>query len=153
VVSVVTGARAFFVSHSCPLEVPTATTLGSTGETATLAILSNVPADWPQIVLGLAFSWGALMGFAVTFGRIDATALALSLAPNYSPGAPRNEIKVAGESAYAAMKLGAWSARQRNYISAYDLVIAEKLAHVGVGRRVGAHGEGLGRWVKAREPI
>ncbi len=24
---------------------------------------------WPQIVLGLAFSWGALMGFAVTFGR------------------------------------------------------------------------------------
>jgi 4-hydroxybenzoate polyprenyltransferase len=32
---------------------------------------------WPQIVLGLAFSWGALMGFAVMVGRIDATALAL----------------------------------------------------------------------------
>jgi 4-hydroxybenzoate polyprenyltransferase len=32
---------------------------------------------WPQVVLGLAFSWGALMGFAVTLGRIDATALAL----------------------------------------------------------------------------
>jgi 4-hydroxybenzoate polyprenyltransferase len=32
---------------------------------------------WPQIVLGLAFSWGALMGFAATFGRIDATALVL----------------------------------------------------------------------------
>jgi 4-hydroxybenzoate polyprenyltransferase len=32
---------------------------------------------WPQIVLGLAFSWGALMGFAVTLGRIDATAVAL----------------------------------------------------------------------------
>jgi 4-hydroxybenzoate polyprenyltransferase len=32
---------------------------------------------WPQIVLGLAFSWGALMGFAVTLGRIDAAALAL----------------------------------------------------------------------------
>jgi len=32
---------------------------------------------WPQIVLGLAFSWGALMGFAVTFGRLDATALVL----------------------------------------------------------------------------
>jgi 4-hydroxybenzoate polyprenyltransferase len=32
---------------------------------------------WPQIVLGLAFSWGALMGFAVTFGRIDSTALVL----------------------------------------------------------------------------
>jgi 4-hydroxybenzoate polyprenyltransferase len=32
---------------------------------------------WPQIVLGLAFSWGALMGFAVTLGRIDATAFLL----------------------------------------------------------------------------
>src|ERR1700759_5679620 len=32
---------------------------------------------WPQIVLGLAFSWGALMGFAVLLGRIDATALLL----------------------------------------------------------------------------
>ncbi len=32
---------------------------------------------WPQIVLGLAFSWGALMGFAATFGRIDAAALLL----------------------------------------------------------------------------
>jgi 4-hydroxybenzoate polyprenyltransferase len=32
---------------------------------------------WPQIVLGLAFSWGALMGFAVTFGRIDAAAVVL----------------------------------------------------------------------------
>jgi len=32
---------------------------------------------WPQIVLGLAFSWGALMGFAAMFARIDATALVL----------------------------------------------------------------------------
>ena len=32
---------------------------------------------WPQVVLGLAFSWGALMGFAAMLGRIDATALAL----------------------------------------------------------------------------
>jgi 4-hydroxybenzoate polyprenyltransferase len=32
---------------------------------------------WPQIVLGLAFSWGALMGFAVTQGRVDVTALTL----------------------------------------------------------------------------
>jgi 4-hydroxybenzoate polyprenyltransferase len=30
---------------------------------------------WPQIVLGLAFSWGALMGWASTFGRLDAPAL------------------------------------------------------------------------------
>ena len=32
---------------------------------------------WPQVVLGLAFSWGALMGFAVTLGRIDLTAFVL----------------------------------------------------------------------------
>jgi 4-hydroxybenzoate polyprenyltransferase len=32
---------------------------------------------WPQVVLGLAFSWGAPMGFAVTFASIDATALVL----------------------------------------------------------------------------
>jgi len=32
---------------------------------------------WPQTVLGLAFSWGALMGYAVIFGRIDPVALVL----------------------------------------------------------------------------
>src|SRR3954467_8755853 len=32
---------------------------------------------WPQIVLGLAFSWGALMGWAGVFARIDAPALLL----------------------------------------------------------------------------
>jgi 4-hydroxybenzoate polyprenyltransferase len=49
---------------------------------ASLAIVAAYPfmkriTYWPQIVLGLAFSWGALMGFAVVFGRIDATALLL----------------------------------------------------------------------------
>jgi 4-hydroxybenzoate polyprenyltransferase len=29
---------------------------------------------WPQIFLGLAFSWGALMGWAAYFGRLDAPA-------------------------------------------------------------------------------
>ncbi len=32
---------------------------------------------WPQIVLGLAFSWGALMGWPAVFGRLDAAALVL----------------------------------------------------------------------------
>ena len=32
---------------------------------------------WPQVVLGLAFSWGALMGFAVILGRLDAAAFVL----------------------------------------------------------------------------
>src|ERR1700693_1580630 len=30
-----------------------------------------------RVVLGVAFSWGALMGFAVTLGRIDLAALLL----------------------------------------------------------------------------
>ncbi len=32
---------------------------------------------WPQIVLGLAFSWGALMGWPAVFGRLDWAALIL----------------------------------------------------------------------------
>src|SRR5579885_525861 len=32
---------------------------------------------WPQIVLGLAFNWGALMGWAAAFGRLDGPALLL----------------------------------------------------------------------------
>jgi 4-hydroxybenzoate polyprenyltransferase len=32
---------------------------------------------WPQAFLGLAFSWGALMGWAAVFGRLDAAALVL----------------------------------------------------------------------------
>jgi 4-hydroxybenzoate polyprenyltransferase len=49
---------------------------------ASLAIVAVYPfmkriTWWPQVVLGLAFSWGALMGFAVMLGRIDAAALLL----------------------------------------------------------------------------
>lgn len=34
---------------------------------------------WPQIVLGLAFSWGALMGWPAAFGRLDWPAFVLYL--------------------------------------------------------------------------
>jgi 4-hydroxybenzoate polyprenyltransferase len=49
---------------------------------ASLAIVAVYPfmkrvTYWPQIVLGLAFSWGALMGWAAAFGRIDPPALLL----------------------------------------------------------------------------
>jgi 4-hydroxybenzoate polyprenyltransferase len=49
---------------------------------ASLAIIAIYPfmkriTYWPQIVLGLAFSWGALMGWAATFGRLDLPALLL----------------------------------------------------------------------------
>lgn len=33
--------------------------------------------DWPQLVLGLAFSWGALMGWAVIFSSLSLTAALL----------------------------------------------------------------------------
>jgi 4-hydroxybenzoate polyprenyltransferase len=33
--------------------------------------------DWPQLGLGLAFSWGALMGWAAVFGRLDLAPLLL----------------------------------------------------------------------------
>jgi 4-hydroxybenzoate polyprenyltransferase len=49
---------------------------------ASLAIVAIYPfmkriTYWPQIVLGLAFSWGALMGWAAAFGRLDVPALLL----------------------------------------------------------------------------
>jgi 4-hydroxybenzoate polyprenyltransferase len=47
---------------------------------ASLAIVEVYPfmkrmTYWPQIVLGLAFSWGALMGWAGAFGRLDVPAV------------------------------------------------------------------------------
>ena len=65
----------------------------------------------------------------------DAKAMALSLVANYAPGSPRQDVKVRGESAYALMKLGVWTARKGGYISDYDAVIGEKLAHVLSGGR------------------
>jgi len=49
---------------------------------ASLAIVAVYPfmkriTYWPQIVLGLAFSWGALMGWAAAFGRLDSPAFLL----------------------------------------------------------------------------
>ncbi|MCB2102159.1 MAG: 4-hydroxybenzoate octaprenyltransferase [Rhodobacterales bacterium] len=49
---------------------------------ASLAIVAAYPfmkrfTYWPQVVLGLAFNWGALMGWAAVYGRLDAPALLL----------------------------------------------------------------------------
>ena len=49
---------------------------------ASLAIVAVYPfmkrvTYWPQIVLGLAFSWGAVMGWAAAFGRLDPPAIVL----------------------------------------------------------------------------
>ena len=66
----------------------------------------------------------------------DAKNLALSLVNDYQPGVPRTDVKVGGESAFALMKLGAWTMRQGGYISDYDVVVAEKLATVISGGRL-----------------
>jgi 3-hydroxyacyl-CoA dehydrogenase len=66
----------------------------------------------------------------------DAKELALNLARDYRPGAPRTDIKVGGESAFALLKLGAWTMQQSGYISDYDVVVAEKLANVLTGGRL-----------------
>jgi 3-hydroxyacyl-CoA dehydrogenase len=66
----------------------------------------------------------------------DAKALALALAPRYSPGVPRTDIKVAGENGFALLKLGAWSMRQGHFISDHDVTIAEKLANILTGGRL-----------------
>jgi 3-hydroxyacyl-CoA dehydrogenase len=66
----------------------------------------------------------------------DAKRLALSLAPGYAPGAARTNITVSGEAGYALMKMGVWMARQGGYISDYDAIIGEKLAHVLSGGRL-----------------
>jgi len=47
-----------------------------------LAIVAAYPfmkriTNWPQLVLGLAFSWGALMGWAAEFGDVDVPAVLL----------------------------------------------------------------------------
>ncbi|MEO1746333.1 MAG: 4-hydroxybenzoate octaprenyltransferase, partial [Pseudomonadota bacterium] len=36
--------------------------------------------DWPQLFLGLAFSWGAMMGWAVTFGELPMAPMVLYVA-------------------------------------------------------------------------
>jgi len=66
----------------------------------------------------------------------DAKALALSLVNGYVPGTPRTDIKVGGEALFALLKLGVWTARQGHFISDYDAVIGEKLAHVISGGRL-----------------
>jgi 3-hydroxyacyl-CoA dehydrogenase len=65
----------------------------------------------------------------------DAKALALSLVPSYSPGIPRTDIPVAGEATYALLKMAIYLAREGAYITEYDTVVGEKLAHVLSGGR------------------
>ena len=66
----------------------------------------------------------------------DAKTAALALVPTYAPGAPRQDIRVEGNAGYALMKMGVYMAHEGGYITEYDTVIGEKLAHVLSGGRL-----------------
>jgi 3-hydroxyacyl-CoA dehydrogenase len=66
----------------------------------------------------------------------DAKREALALVPNYAPGAPRTNIAVEGEAGYAALKMAILLAYEGGFITEYDGVVAEKLAHVLSGGRL-----------------
>jgi len=65
----------------------------------------------------------------------DAKDLARSLARDYAPPPPAR-IRVGGDGAYAALKLGIWSYHEGGYITDYDAVVLEKVAHVLSGGRL-----------------
>jgi len=66
----------------------------------------------------------------------DAKAAALGMRASHAPGAPRQDIPVAGEAGYALLKMGLFLAHEGGYISEYDCVVGEKLAHVLSGGRL-----------------
>ena len=66
----------------------------------------------------------------------DAKALALSLVPNHVARQPRHDIPVSGANGFALMKMGAWIGHEGGYITGYDKIVAEKLAHVLSGGRL-----------------
>jgi 3-hydroxyacyl-CoA dehydrogenase len=65
----------------------------------------------------------------------DAKELALELAREYTPP-QRAQVKVGGEAAFALLKLGIWTYRQGGYISDYDVIVLEQVAHVISGGRL-----------------
>jgi 3-hydroxyacyl-CoA dehydrogenase len=66
----------------------------------------------------------------------DAKEAALGMRASYAPGAPRQDIPVAGEAGYALLKMGLFLAHEGGYISEYDCVVGEKLAYVLSGGRL-----------------
>jgi 4-hydroxybenzoate polyprenyltransferase len=101
---------------------------------------------WPQIVLGLAFSWGALMGFAVTFGRLDATAFVLyagsiSWVIGYDTIYAHQDTE---DDALIGIKSTARLFAERTHQA---LVILYGLAVVLIGVAVALAGAGIAGWI------
>lgn len=66
----------------------------------------------------------------------DAKQAALDMRASHAPGAPRQDIPVAGEAGYALLKMGVFLAHEGGYISEYDCVVGEKLAYILSGGRL-----------------
>ena len=66
----------------------------------------------------------------------DAKAAALSMVASWAPGMPRQEIPVEGEAAYATLRMGLKLASEAGYITDYDCVVGEELAHILSGGRL-----------------
>ncbi len=66
----------------------------------------------------------------------DAKAAALALVAGYAPGAPRQDIAVAAAPACATRKMRSLLAREGEFISEHDVVVAEKLAYILTGGRL-----------------
>ncbi len=63
----------------------------------------------------------------------DAKALALELAPGWSPGSPREDIPAAGAAGYEALKNAVDQEREAESITSHDAAVREKLAWVLTG--------------------
>ena len=66
----------------------------------------------------------------------DAKAAALAMVASWAPGAPRQDIPVEGEAGYAQLRMTLKLAEEGGYITAYDCVVGEKLAHILSGGRL-----------------
>jgi 3-hydroxyacyl-CoA dehydrogenase len=66
----------------------------------------------------------------------DAKAAALSMVATWAPGIPRQDIPVEGAAGYALLQMGVKIAAEGGYISEYDTVVGEKLAHILSGGRL-----------------
>jgi 4-hydroxybenzoate polyprenyltransferase len=101
---------------------------------------------WPQIVLGLAFSWGALMGFAVTLGQLDAAALALYAGSiawviGYDTIYAHQDVE---DDALIGIKS---TARLFGARTAHALLVFYALAVVLIGMALALAGAGFAAWV------
>jgi 4-hydroxybenzoate polyprenyltransferase len=71
-----------FVGLAVLLQFNWTTILVATGSLVVVAAypFAKRVTDWPQMVLGLAFSWGAFLGWTAVFGRLDWAPVALYVA-------------------------------------------------------------------------